>query len=84
VCVNALILAVNPQTSVDCYPALTLAFDALGDLISSTGSTANSQLWKGQCLAYRKDPDAGPEVQYAMHLRNCNPKTGVFSAYWCD
>lgn len=56
------------------------AFDAWGVLRSSTGSTANSQLWKGQFLAYRKDPDAGPEVQYAMHHRNYDPKTGVFTS----
>ena len=56
------------------------SFDAWGTLASSTGSTANSQLWKGQYLAYRKDPDAGPEVQYAMHHRNYNPKTGVFTS----
>ena len=56
------------------------SFDAWGTLVSSTGSTANSQLWKGQYLAYRKDPDAGPEVQYAMHHRNYNPKTGVFTS----
>ncbi|MBL8820588.1 MAG: AHH domain-containing protein [Planctomyces sp.] len=51
-----------------------------GNTTSSTGSTANSQLWKGQYLAYRKDPDAGPELQYAMHHRNYNPATGVFTA----
>ena len=56
------------------------SFDAWGDLTSSTGSTANSQLWKGQYLAYRKDPNAGPEVQYAMHHRNYDPKTGVFTS----
>ncbi len=37
------------------------AFDAWGNTTSSTGSMANSQLWKGQYLACRKDPDAGPE-----------------------
>ncbi len=51
------------------------AFDAWGNTTSSTGSTANSQLWKGQYLACRKDPDAGPELQYAMHHRNYNPAT---------
>ncbi|MBL8820297.1 MAG: RHS repeat-associated core domain-containing protein [Planctomyces sp.] len=56
------------------------AFDAWGNTTSSTGSTANSQLWKGQYLAYRKDPNAGPELQYAMHHRNYNPATGVFTA----
>ena len=35
------------------------SFDGWGKLTSSTGSTANSQLYKGEYLAYRKDPDAG-------------------------
>jgi RHS repeat-associated protein len=56
------------------------SFDAWGQLTSSTGSTANSQLWKGEYLAYRKDPDAGPELQYSTHHRNYNPKTGVFTS----
>ena len=41
------------------------SFDGWGKLTSSTGSTANSQLYKGEYLAYRKDPDAGPELQYS-------------------
>jgi YD repeat-containing protein len=51
------------------------SFDGWGKLTSSTGSTANSQLYKGEYLAYRKDPDAGPELQYSTHHRNYNPKT---------
>ena len=56
------------------------SFDGWGKLTSSTGSTANSQLYKGEYLAYRKDPDAGPELQYSTHHRNYNPQTGVFTA----
>ena len=56
------------------------SFDGWGKLTSSTGSTANSQLYKGEYLAYRKDPDAGPELQYSTHYRNYNPQTGVFTA----
>jgi RHS repeat-associated protein len=63
------------QVVTDAY-----SFDAWGQLTSSTGSTANSQLWKGEYLAYRKDPDAGPELQYSTHHRNYNPKTGVFTS----
>ncbi|MBL8819899.1 MAG: RHS repeat protein [Planctomyces sp.] len=44
------------------------AFDAWGNTTSSTGSTANSQLWKGQYLAYRKDPDAGPELPFGSSI----------------
>ncbi len=55
------------------------SFDGWGQLTSSTGSTANSQLWKGEYLAYRKDPEAEPELQYSTHHRNYNLRTGVFS-----
>jgi len=55
-------------------------FDAFGKLRSSTGSTANSQQYKGQYLAYRREPDAGPEVEYALHHRNYDPKTGTFTS----
>ncbi|MEZ6063471.1 MAG: RHS repeat-associated core domain-containing protein [Planctomycetaceae bacterium] len=51
-------------------------FDAWGDLRSSTGSTANSQLYKGKYLAYHRDPNSGPETEYALHYRHYNPKTG--------
>ena len=63
------------QVVTDAY-----AFDAWGEQRSSTGTTANSQRYKGQFLAYRKDPDAGPEVQYALHHRNYNPRTGGFTS----
>lgn len=56
------------------------SFDAWGNPISTTGSTANSQLWKGEYLACRKDPNAGPELQYATHHRHYNPHTGVFTS----
>jgi len=55
-------------------------FDAFGKLRSSTGSTANSQQYKGQYLAYRREPDAGPEVEYALHHRNYDPKSGTFTS----
>ena len=55
-------------------------FDGWGQSLGSSGSTASTQQWQGQSIAYRKDADAGPEVQYAMHHRNYNPKSGVFTA----
>jgi RHS repeat-associated protein len=65
----------NTETVTDEY-----SYDAWGQSVSTTGSTANSQQYKGQYLAYRKDPNAGPDVQYAMHYRNYDPKTGVFTS----
>lgn len=56
------------------------SFDAFGNTRTSTGTTANSQLYKGQNLAYYKDPNIGPDEQYTLHYRNYNPKTGVFSS----
>ncbi|MBL8820741.1 MAG: hypothetical protein JNL58_32265, partial [Planctomyces sp.] len=56
------------------------AFAAFGTLRSSTGSTANSQQYKGRLIAYRKDPNAGPETEYSLHHRNYNPATGVFKS----
>lgn len=55
-------------------------YDAFGNETSSTGSTANSQRYKGQYLAYHQDPDAGPELQSALHYRNYDPRTGTFSS----
>ena len=55
-------------------------FDGWGRSTGSSGSTANTQQWQGQSIAYRKDADAGPESQYAMHHRNYNPRSGVFTA----
>ncbi len=54
------------------------AFDAFGGARSSTGSTTNSQQYKGQLLGYRRDPHAGPDTDYSTHHRNYNPKTGRF------
>ncbi|MBL8818632.1 MAG: RHS repeat-associated core domain-containing protein [Planctomyces sp.] len=56
------------------------SFAAFGTLRSSTGSTANSQQYKGRLIAYRKDPNAGPETEYSLHHRNYNPTTGVFKS----
>jgi RHS repeat-associated protein len=56
------------------------SFEAFGKLRSSTGSTANSQQYKGHYLAYRREPDAGPEVEYALHHRNYDPKSGTFTS----
>ncbi len=54
------------------------AFDAFGGARPSTGSTTNSQQYKGQLLGYRRDPHAGPDTDYSTHHRNYNPKTGRF------
>ncbi|MBL8820761.1 MAG: RHS repeat-associated core domain-containing protein, partial [Planctomyces sp.] len=56
------------------------SFAAFGTLRSSTGSTANSQQYKGRLIAYRKDPNAGPETEYSLHHRNYNPATGIFKS----
>ncbi len=45
------------------------SFAAFGTLRSSTGSTANSQQYKGRLIAYRKDPNAGPGTEYSLHHR---------------
>ena len=55
-------------------------FNGWGERRSSTGSTANSQQYKGRLLAYRRDPDVGPDEQYAMHHRNYDPKTATFTS----
>jgi RHS repeat-associated protein len=72
---NARQLTDDAQVVTDEY-----SFDGWGKLTSSTGSTANSQLYKGQYLAYRLDPNAGPESQYSTHNRNYNPKSGLFTS----
>lgn len=47
------------------------AFDVWGLPRGSTGSTANAHTFKGQLLAYRGDPDAGPEESiYSLHHRD--------------
>lgn len=56
------------------------AFDAFGNLRSATGSTANSQLYKGQLLSYRNDPHAGPDSQSSMHFRNQSATTFRFTS----
>lgn len=55
-------------------------FDAWGNSLSSTGGTPNAQQYKGQQLAYRADPDAGPELQYALHFRQYDPHTARFTS----
>ena len=55
-------------------------FNGWGERRSSTGSTANSQQYKGRLLAYRRDPNVGPDEQYAMHHRNYDPKTATFTS----
>ena len=55
-------------------------FSGWGERRSSTGSTANSQQYKGRLLAYRRDPDLGPDEQYVMHHRNYDPKTATFTS----
>ncbi|MBL8820592.1 MAG: hypothetical protein JNL58_31510 [Planctomyces sp.] len=56
------------------------SFDAWGILRSSTGSTANSQLYKGRLLSYRNDPHAGPDTQTSTHFRNQSAQTGRFTS----
>jgi RHS repeat-associated protein len=55
-------------------------FDAFGNEVSSSGSTANSQRYKGRLLAYHQDPEAAPQPQYALHHRNYDPSTGVLTS----
>lgn len=67
-------------------------FDAWGTLRSSTGSTLNANTWQGQWLAIRKDPNAGPEMQYSTHFRQIDngrftspdPAKKDLNLYRCD
>ena len=54
--------------------------DAWGKSLASSGSTANSQRYKGELLAYREDPEAAPAPQYALHFRHYDPQTGTFAS----
>jgi len=57
------------------------ALTAWGEQRSSTGSTANSQIYKGQFLAYYNDPNAGPETSlYSTHHRNYSAKQKQFTS----
>jgi len=57
------------------------ALSAWGEQRSSTGSTANSQIYKGQFLAYYNDPNAGPETSlYSTHHRNYSAKQKQFTS----
>ena len=56
------------------------AFDAWGNTTSSTGSTANSQLYNGRLLSYRNDLHAGPDTQTSTHFRNPSAQTGRFTS----
>jgi len=57
------------------------ALSAWGEQRSSTGSTANSQIYKGQFLAYYNDPDAGPETSiYSTHHRYYSAKQKQFTS----
>jgi len=51
-------------------------FDAWGKLTSSTGGTANANTYKGEFLAYRQDPHAGPETTYSLTHRDISADTG--------
>jgi RHS repeat-associated protein len=53
-------------------------FDAFGTELSTSGSTLNAHRWKGESLAYYREPDAAPSLQYALHFRNYDPLTGTF------
>ncbi|MFN7844308.1 MAG: RHS repeat domain-containing protein, partial [Pirellula sp.] len=53
-------------------------FDAFGSELSTSGSTLNAHRWKGESLAYYREPDAAPSLQYALHFRNYDPLTGTF------
>jgi RHS repeat-associated protein len=72
---NVCQLTDDSETVTDEY-----AYSADGRPISTTGTTANSQTYKGQRLAYHRDLDLGPEVQYATHYRNIDPQTNRFSS----
>ena len=52
----------NVRKLTDDMEAVTdeYAFDAFGNELSSSGSTANSQRYKGRLLAYHQDPEAAP------------------------
>jgi RHS repeat-associated protein len=56
------------------------SYDAFGNLRSSTGSSANSQLYKGHLLSYRNDPHAGPDTETSTHFRNQSAQTGRFTS----
>jgi|GEM_PF-1303469 len=56
------------------------SFDAFGNLRSSTGSSANSQLYKGHLLSYRNDPHAGTDTETSTHFRNQSAQTGRFTS----
>ena len=72
----------NVRKLTDDMEAVTdeYAFDAFGNELSSSGSTANSQRYKGRLLAYTQDPEAAPQPQYALHHRHYDPSTGVFTS----
>ncbi|MFN9287972.1 MAG: hypothetical protein ACK6EB_07850, partial [Planctomyces sp.] len=63
----------DTQTITDEY-----SFDAFGNLRSSTGSSANSQLYKGHLLSYRNDPHAGTDTETSTHFRNQSAQTRRF------
>ena len=54
--------------------------DAWGRLRDVLGSTANSQLFKGEYLAYRQDPHAGPDALFGLHHRHYASEIGRFTS----
>jgi len=51
-------------------------FDAWGKPTSSTGSTPNANTYQGEFLAYRQDPNAGPESIISLTHRDMSAETG--------
>ena len=54
------------------------SFDAWGEPRSVSGATPNAHGYKGEFLAYRGDPDAGPETVYSLHRRGYAAQQGRF------
>jgi len=56
------------------------SYTAFGKSRGSTGTTPNSQQYKGQNLAYAKDADLGPDEQYGTHYRQYDPDSGRYTS----
>jgi len=55
-------------------------FDAFGLDKGATGGTPNANTYKGEFLAYSRDPNAGPETTYSLTFRNYQAETGQFNS----
>ena len=56
------------------------SYDAWGEPRSTSGATPNAHGYKGEFLAYRGDPDAGPETVYSLHRRDYVAGQGRFKS----